>query len=74
MKDGHKYSEFVRTALGNPDNPLTRAGLIAKFMEQIEFSQLVDKKDAQQAIKLLESLEEVDNVKKITKLVARRSK
>ena len=74
MKDGRRFSEFVLTALGNPSNPLSRDGLIAKFIEQVEFSQLVDKKDAEEAIKLLENLEEVDNVKKITRLAAKRDK
>jgi len=72
MKDGRKFTEFAGSALGNPDNPLSRDGLIDKFMEQVEFSQLIDKNDAKEAIKLLENLEQVDNIKKITKLAARR--
>lgn len=74
MKDGRKFSEYVRTALGEPSNPLSRDGLIAKFMEQVEFSQMVDKKDAEKLVGLLERLEEVDNVRKIVKLAAKRNK
>lgn len=73
MKDGRRYSEYYETALGDPYNPLSREGLISKFMEQLEFSQMVDKKDAEKLVDLLEKLEGVDNIKTITKLAARRA-
>ncbi len=72
MKDGRTYSEYVDRALGEPYKPLSRDGLIAKFMEQVEFSQLVNRKDAKKLVELLENLEEVDNVNRITELAARR--
>lgn len=72
MKDGRRFTEYYGTPLGDPSNPLSRDDLIAKFIEQVEFSQLVDKKDAEEAIRLLERLEEVKNIKTITKLAARR--
>jgi len=73
MKDGKRFSEYVEDALGDPDNPLPREGLIAKFTEQAEFSQLVTKKDAEKLIEVvLDGLEKVDNVKTITKLAAKQ--
>jgi 2-methylcitrate dehydratase PrpD len=72
MKDGRRFSEYLRTALGDPSNPLSRDGLIAKFMEQVEFSQLVHRKDAEKVIGLVESLEKVDDINTITRLAAKR--
>ena len=72
MKDGRTFSEYVRVALGEPYRPLSRDGLIEKFMEQVEFSQMVSQKDAKELIRLVEKLEEVDNIAKIVKLAVRR--
>ena len=72
MKDGRTLSEYVPVASGEPSNPLSRDGLIAKFMEQVEFSQMVNKKDAEKLVELMERLEEVDNVNKIVELAAKR--
>ena len=73
MKDGRKFSEYVITALGNPSNPLSRDGLIAKFVEQVEFSQFIDNNDMEKLIGLLEKLEDVDNVNRITELAASKA-
>ncbi|MFC1920368.1 MmgE/PrpD family protein [Chloroflexota bacterium] len=72
MKDGHTYSEYVDRPLGEPYKPLSRDGLISKFMEQVEFSKLINMKDAEKLVELLENLEKVDNVNKITELAAKR--
>ncbi len=72
MKDGRTFSEYVRVALGEPYRPLSRDGLIAKFMEQVEFSQTVSQEDAKKLIRLVERLEEVDNVAEIVKLAVKR--
>ena len=72
MKDGKTYSQYVDRPLGEPYKPLTRDGLIDKFMEQVEFSRLVDMKDAEKLVNLLENLEDVDNVNRITELAAKR--
>jgi 2-methylcitrate dehydratase PrpD len=74
MKDGRIFSEYVAQPLGEPYKPLSREGLIAKFMEQVEFSQTVSKRDAEKLIRLVEKLEEVDNVARIVKLAVRRDK
>jgi 2-methylcitrate dehydratase PrpD len=73
MKDGCQFSEYVRVALGEPANPLSRDGLMAKFMTQVEFSQTVSQRDAEKLLGLLERLEEVDNVTKIVELAVSRT-
>jgi len=72
MKDGRTFSEYVARALGEPYKPLTREGLIDKFMTQVEFSQMVNMKDAEKLVELAERLEEVDKINKIVELAARR--
>ena len=72
MKDGRTLSEYVAWASGEPNNPLSRERFIAKFMEQIEFSQTVDIKDAEKLIELADRLEEVDNVADMVKLAVKR--
>jgi 2-methylcitrate dehydratase PrpD len=74
MKDERTFSEYVRVALGEPYKPLSRDGLITKFMEQVEFSQTVSKKDAEKLVRLVERLEEMDNVQKIVELAVRRGR
>ena len=72
MKDGRTLTEYVAVALGEPRNPLTRNGLIAKFMEQVEFSQLVTINNAERLVELVEGLESVNNVAQIFELAVRR--
>ncbi len=72
LKDGRELSEYVDRATGEPYTPLSREGLIAKFMEQVEFSQTVATKDAEKIVKLVEELERVDDVSKVTELAAQR--
>ena len=74
MKDGRTLSEYVREAIGEIPNPLSRDALVAKFMGQVEFSQTVSQQDAQRLVDLLDRLEEVDNVNKIVELAVRRGK
>ena len=71
MRDGRRFAEYVRTSLGDPAEPLPREGLIAKFMEQIEFSGLVQTKDAEKMVELVEGLEKVGDVSSITGLATR---
>jgi 2-methylcitrate dehydratase len=72
MKDGRTFSEYVDRPLGEFYKPLSRDGLISKFMEQVEFSRLVSRKDAEKLVELLENLEEVDNVNKLVELAVKR--
>ncbi len=72
MKDGRVFSDYVDRALGEPYTPLSREGLVAKFMEQIEFSGLVRSKEAARIIELVENLDKVPDVSTILSLAARR--
>jgi len=56
LKDGRIFSEYVDRAIGEPYKPLSREGLIAKFMEQVEFSGMVSSRNSEQLIKLLKDL------------------
>ena len=68
MKDGRQYSEYLRMAVGDPSNPLSREGLIEKFMNQVEFSKKVSKTNAEKIIEMVEKLEKVDNIQKMIDL------
>jgi len=72
MKDGRIYSEYLRTAVGDPSNPLSRQGLIEKFMNQAEFSKKVTRNNAEKIIEMVEKLEKIDNIQKIIDLAAMR--
>ncbi len=74
MKDGARFSEYVRTALGDPSNPVSREQLVDKFMEQVEFSRLVPKTKARRIIELVINLEQVEDVGVIARLAGRSSK
>jgi len=70
MNDGRRYSEYLRMAVGDPSNPLSREGLIAKFIDQVEFSKKVSRHNAEKIIEMVENLEKIDNVQKIVDLAA----
>jgi len=72
MKDGQRYSEYVKTASGEPSTPMTRDDLVAKFMEQVEFSQMISRSNAEKLVGLLERLEEVDDINQIVKLAVKK--
>ena len=71
MNDGKRYSEYVRTASGEPTTPMSWDDLVAKFMEQVEFSGMVSREKAERLVALLEKLENVDNVNRIVKLAVK---
>jgi len=49
--------------------PLTKAEIVAKFRANVDFSQTVPRDNAEKALRLLEKLEELDNVNKIVALL-----
>ena len=71
-KDGRTFSEYVAQAQGEPSRPLSRDTLVAKFMEQVEFSQMVSKKNAEKIINIVDKLEKVDDVRKLVELAVKR--
>ncbi len=70
MKDGRQLSEYVAQAQGTPAQPLPREDLIKKFMDQVEFSQMVSRENAEEIIKLVDNLENMDNVRHLAELSA----
>lgn len=71
LKDGRVLSEYVAVALGEPENPLPREGLYAKFMTQVEYSGMVSPQAAEQLLRLLEHLEDVPDVTEVARLASR---
>jgi 2-methylcitrate dehydratase PrpD len=74
LKDGRTLSEYVARALGEPYRPMPRENMIDKFKEQIEFSGLIGKTQANRLIDLLENLESVDDISCIISLAAKSSR
>ena len=70
MKDGRQFSEFTDSPKGNSvNNPISKDEIIAKFWANVDFSQTVTQKNADRLLKLLENLEELDQVYKIVELL-----
>ena len=65
MKDGQT---FTRVATGPEHGLQGRDEIKAKFMTQVEFSKTVTPGNAEQILKLLDNLEEVDKVSEIIEL------
>jgi 2-methylcitrate dehydratase PrpD len=72
MKDGQKYCEYLRVAVGDPSNPLSREGLIEKFISQVEFSKKVTRSNAERIIEMVEKLEKIDNIQTIIDMAAQK--
>lgn len=71
LKDGRQFSEYVSQAQGIPSQPIPREELINKFMSQVDFSQMVTRKNAEEIIKIVDNLENVSNVSKIVDLAVK---
>jgi 2-methylcitrate dehydratase PrpD len=69
MKDGEEFDEFTEIAKGDPRNPMSREELIAKFWMNIEFSRTITKENAGKALNLIEDLEHLQSVRKLTRLL-----
>lgn len=72
MQDGQRYAEYVKTASGEPSTPMTWDDLVAKFMEQVEFSQMVSRSDAEKLVELIEKLEDIKDIREIIKLAVKQ--
>ncbi len=71
LKDGRSFSEYVDQGTGEPSRPLPRETLVDKFMEQVEFSGMVGMENAEAILKMVENLEEVDDVAEIVRLAVK---
>ncbi len=73
MKDGRVFKEYIYQVTGEPYLPMPREQFIGKFMEQVEFSGLVSKSNAEKIIDLCDNLEKVEDIRQITELVGKKS-
>jgi 2-methylcitrate dehydratase PrpD len=71
-KDGKKYSQKVDGFKGEPDWPLTRKEIQAKFMSLA--SPVLGEKRAQEVIDYISRLEEKDSIQDLGSLVKRRER
>ncbi len=70
MKDGQIFSEFSDSPKGDPlRNPMTKDEIKDKFRANVIFSKIINPHKAEEALRLLENLEELDNIAKIVKLL-----
>ena len=69
-ESGEKYSEHVEFVKGHPNNPMTMDECVEKFMECARFSaRPMDRDKINEAIRLICRLEEIDDVRKIVRLL-----
>jgi 2-methylcitrate dehydratase PrpD len=67
LNDGRKLTESQDYARGDPvHNPMSQDDIIAKYWTNIEFSNKISK---QKASKLLETLQNLDNLDGVRKLI-----
>jgi 2-methylcitrate dehydratase PrpD len=70
MKNGREFSEFTDTPKGDPlKNPMSKDEIKDKFRANVDFSQTVSRDNAENALKLLGNLEELDSVSRIVDLL-----
>jgi len=70
MKDGRVFSEYTDAWKGDPlKDPLFKEEIINKFWRQVDFSQTVSSDKAARLLDLIERIETLDNVKKMTELL-----
>lgn len=70
MKDGRELTESCKFARGDSlNNPISKDEVTAKFWTNVEFSQLLGSKNASKLLAILETLEDLDSVDKIVRLL-----
>jgi 2-methylcitrate dehydratase PrpD len=69
MQDGREFERFTEIAKGDPRNPVSRPELLAKYRANIKFSNTVSVENGEKIVKMVEDLENVDNVKKLVDLL-----
>jgi 2-methylcitrate dehydratase PrpD len=69
MKDGKQFSASIDAPRGTLWHPLTKEEIRDKFWANVDFSKTVSRKNAEEALAMIESLEELENIDKIVKLL-----
>jgi 2-methylcitrate dehydratase PrpD len=66
MKNGAKFSTSIEVPRGDSNyNPLTENEIKEKFKENVAFSRKISEKKGAKVLKMLESLEKLDNLTKV---------
>jgi 2-methylcitrate dehydratase PrpD len=73
MKNGVSVTEFANSFKGGPGKQLTKDEIKEKFRGNIAFSKMVALENTEKAWDMLDHLEEIDNVAKITKLMVAKN-
>jgi hypothetical protein len=70
LKDGRKLTETVTKVKGDPlANPMTHDDILAKFWTNVDFSQKISRKKAEELLDKLLNLEQLDSVRKLIPLM-----
>jgi 2-methylcitrate dehydratase PrpD len=70
MRDGREHFAYVDEAKGNAlKKPLGREEIVAKFRGNVAFSRTVSKSNAEKILEMLDNLEEIDDVTRLTGLL-----
>jgi 2-methylcitrate dehydratase PrpD len=70
MDDGRELSESSNFARGDQyNNPMSKEEIISKFWINVEFSRALTREKAEKLLRLLEKMEDLDNVKKLVRLL-----
>jgi 2-methylcitrate dehydratase PrpD len=70
LKDGREFAEKTEVAKGDQiRNPISLEEIIAKFWINVDYSKTITRKNAQKLLSLIENLDKLDSVRKITQLL-----
>ncbi|UCC16945.1 MAG: MmgE/PrpD family protein [Dehalococcoidales bacterium] len=72
LNDGTSYSQYVPRIRMEHSNHSDRQKLLDKYYEQIEFSGLIDRGQAEKILDMVENLEKVENVADIVSLTVNK--
>jgi 2-methylcitrate dehydratase PrpD len=71
LKDGKSYSQYVPRIQMEHSNPSDRKKLLDKYYEQIDFSGLINRGQAEKILDMVENLQNVNNVADIVNLTVK---
>lgn len=69
MKDGRELSAYADVAKGNAlEKPLSKEDIVAKFLDNIEFSNTISKGNAEKILTIIENLEAIEDISQLVTL------
>ena len=70
LQDGRKLAETVTKVKGDPlANPMTREEIIAKFWVNVDFTQKISRRKAEELLDKLLNLEKLDSARELIPLL-----